>query len=257
MRSARAVRSPPRRPKPSTSRSAVQFSGPGSWARGPEQPLTEGRLEKACLDGLLVVVLAKHSNAVITKQQPRSLQRGLRTRRKKQPAPLIELGEEFLGTQHRAGLGMRLDARRSADHDARARDPNALPVGVRRRKRDGANGGAEAKILRHLEPPYCPLQRARRAQHAVRGIIDQHHRIARTPIDAADRGTYTSTTRTDGSPSILLLRAWLSIVTRLTEPVDPKNLRMRRTSDAAHNGHRQRMRPSALEQARGTAALLF
>ena len=47
-----------------------------------------------------------------------------------------------------------------------------------RRKRDGANGGAEAKILRHLEPPYRPLQRARRAQHPVRGIIDEHHRIA-------------------------------------------------------------------------------
>src|ERR1700724_1750191 len=152
MRSARAVRSPPRRPKPSTSRSAVQFSGPGSWARGPEQPLTEGGLEKPCLDGFLVVVLANHSNAVITKQQSRSLQRGLRNRRKKQPAPLIELGEEFLGTQHRAGRGMRLDPRRGADHDARARDPNALPVGVRRRKRDGPDGGAEAKILRHLEP---------------------------------------------------------------------------------------------------------
>ena len=63
-------------------------------------------MEKPCLDGLLVVVLANHSNAVITKQQSRSLQRGLRNRRKKQPAPLIELGEEFLGTQHRAGLGM-------------------------------------------------------------------------------------------------------------------------------------------------------
>ena len=75
----------------------MQFSGPGSWARGPEQPLTEGGLEKPCLDGLLVVVLANHSNAVITKQQSRSLQRGLRNRRKKQPAPLIELGEEFLG----------------------------------------------------------------------------------------------------------------------------------------------------------------
>src|SRR5215475_8184623 len=73
---------------------------------------------------------------------------------------------------------MRLDARRGADHDARARDPNALRVGVRRRKRDGADGSAEAKILRHLEPPYRPLQRARRTQHAVRGIIDEHHRIA-------------------------------------------------------------------------------
>ena len=62
---------------------------------GPEQPLTEGDLEKPCLDGLLMVVLANHSNAVITKQQSRSLQRGLRNRRKKQLAPLIELGEEF------------------------------------------------------------------------------------------------------------------------------------------------------------------
>src|SRR5260370_5583065 len=179
MRRARAVWSPPRRPKPSTSRSAVQFSGPGSWARGPEQPLTEGGLEKPCLDGLLVVVLANHSNAVITKQQSRSLQRGLRNRRKKRPAPLIELGEEFLGTQHRAGLGMRLDARRSADHDARARDPNALPLRVRRRKRDGANGGAEAKILRHLGPPYRPPPRARPAHHTVAGSIDHHHPIPR------------------------------------------------------------------------------
>jgi hypothetical protein len=48
----------------------------------------------------------------------------------------------------------------------------------RRRKRDGADGGTEAKILRILEPPDCPLQRARRTQHAVRGIIDQHHGIA-------------------------------------------------------------------------------
>ena len=73
---------------------------------------------------------------------------------------------------------MRLDARRGADHDARARDPSALPVGVHRRKRDGADGRAEPKILRHLESPYRTLQRARRAQHAVSGIIDQHHRIA-------------------------------------------------------------------------------
>ena len=29
-----------------------------------------------------------------------------------------------------------------------------------------------------------------------------------------------------GSPSILSLRAWLSIVMRLTQPIDPKNLRM-------------------------------
>jgi len=155
----------------------VRFS-PGSRAREPEQPLTEGGLEKPCLDGLLVVVLANHSNAVITKQQFRPSQRGLRDGRKKQPTPVIELREEFLGTQHRAGRGMRLDAGCGADHDARARNPNALPVGVRRRKRDGTDGGAEAKILRHLEPPYRSLQRARRAQHAVRGIIDQHHRIA-------------------------------------------------------------------------------
>src|SRR5205085_7984088 len=124
-----------------------------------------------------MVVLANRSNAIITEQQPRCLQRGLRDRRKKRLTPLIDFGEEFLGAQHRAGRGMRLDPRRGADHDARARDPNALPVGGRR-KRDGANGGAEPKILRHLESPYRPLQRARRAQHAVRGIIDEHHRIA-------------------------------------------------------------------------------
>src|SRR5712672_2823817 len=46
------------------------------------------------------------------------------------------------------------------------------------------------------------------------------------PCPACPAGTYTSTTRTGGSPSMLLLRAWLSIVTRLTEPIDPKNLRM-------------------------------
>jgi hypothetical protein len=71
-----------------------------------------------------------------------------------------------------------LNARRSADNNARGRNPNALPIGVRCRKRDGADGGAEAEILRHLEPPYRPLQPARRTQHAVRGIIDQYHRIA-------------------------------------------------------------------------------
>ena len=135
-------------------------------------------MEKSCLDGLFVIVLADHSNAVITEQQSLSLQRGLRNRRKKQSGPLIEFGEEFLCTQHRTGRGMPLDARRSADHNARGRDPNALPVRVRRRKRDGADGGAEAKILWHLKPPHRPLQHARRTQHAVRGIIDQYHRIA-------------------------------------------------------------------------------
>jgi len=83
-------------------------------------------LEKPTLDGLLVIVLADHSNAVITERQAQSFQRGLRDRRKEQPAPLIELGEEFLGTQHRARRGMRLYARRGADHDSRIRDPNAL-----------------------------------------------------------------------------------------------------------------------------------
>src|SRR5439155_26315711 len=39
-------------------------------------------------------------------------------------------------------------------------------------------------------------------------------------------GTYTSTTRSDGSPNILLLRAELSIATRVTEPIGPKNLRI-------------------------------
>ena len=46
------------------------------------------------------------------------------------------------------------------------------------------------------------------------------------PCPSCPAGTYTSTTRADGSPSILLLRAWLSMVSRLTEPVDPKNLRI-------------------------------
>src|SRR5580692_3602624 len=48
------------------------------------------------------------------------------------------------------------------------------------------------------------------------------------PCPSCPAGTYTSTTRTDGSPSILLVRAWLSMVTRVTEPIGPKNLRMRR-----------------------------
>ena len=144
----------------------------------PHQLLAEGSLEKPCLDGLLVVVLANHSKAIITEQQPRCLQRGLRDRRKKRLAPLIELGEEFLGTQHRAGRGVRLDPRRGADYDARARDLPALPIRLPRGKRNGPDGSAEAEVLRHLEPPYRPFQGARRAQHTVRGIIDEHHRIA-------------------------------------------------------------------------------
>ncbi len=48
---------------------------------------------------------------------------------------------------------MRLDARRDTDRNPCAWNPKALPVvSVRRRKRDGADRGAEAKILRHLEP---------------------------------------------------------------------------------------------------------
>jgi hypothetical protein len=42
----------------------------------PEQLLTEGSLEKPCLDGLLVVVLANHTNAIITEQQPLRLAMG-------------------------------------------------------------------------------------------------------------------------------------------------------------------------------------
>src|SRR5262245_12686892 len=75
----------------------------GSCFHEPEQPLTEGGLEKLCLDRVLVVVLANHSETLVIEQQPLSLQRGLCDRRKKQPAPLIELGKEFLGTQHGAG----------------------------------------------------------------------------------------------------------------------------------------------------------
>src|SRR5215469_12062600 len=47
------------------------------------------------------------------------------------------------------------------------------------------------------------------------------------PCPSCPAGRYTSTTRTGESSSILLVRAWLSIVTRLIEPLDPKNLRMR------------------------------
>jgi hypothetical protein len=83
-----------------------------------------------------VVVFANHSNAIIIEQQTRCLQWGLRDRRNKRLTPLIELGEEFLGTKHHARRAMRLDPCRGADHDARARDPNALSVGGRR-KRDG------------------------------------------------------------------------------------------------------------------------
>src|SRR5271163_2865625 len=46
------------------------------------------------------------------------------------------------------------------------------------------------------------------------------------PCPSCPAGTYTSTTRTDGSPSVFLLRASLSTVVRLTEPADPKNLRI-------------------------------
>jgi hypothetical protein len=53
------------------------------------------------------------------------------------------------------------------------------------------------------------------------------------PCPSCPAGTYTSTTRTDESSSILLLRAWLSIVTRLMEPIDSKNLRMRLTFGGA------------------------
>src|SRR6516225_8452846 len=157
------MQSPARRPNPSPSRSA--------------EPLTEGGLEEPRLDGLLVVVLADYGNAVVTEHQPGAWRGGLLDRCKKWPAPLIELRQEFLGAQHRARRGMRLDPRRGADHDAGARHPNALPVAVRRRKRDGADGGAKAKILRHLEPPHRPLQRAGGTQHAICGIIDEHHRV--------------------------------------------------------------------------------
>src|SRR5215469_6225348 len=37
-----------------------------------EQPLTQGSLEKPCLDGVVVIVLADHRNTVITEQRPRS-----------------------------------------------------------------------------------------------------------------------------------------------------------------------------------------
>src|SRR5712672_4608173 len=47
-----------------------------------------------------------------------------------------------------------------------------------------------------------------------------------SPCPSCPAGTYTSTTLADGSPSILLSRARLSTVSRLTEPVDPKNLRI-------------------------------
>src|ERR1700730_15819492 len=47
-----------------------------------------------------------------------------------------------------------------------------------------------------------------------------------SPCPSYPAGTYTSTTLPDGSPSILLSRARLSTVSRLTEPVDPKNLRI-------------------------------
>src|SRR5271166_5844555 len=49
------------------------------------------------------------------------------------------------------------------------------------------------------------------------------------PCPSCPAGTYTSTARTHESSSILFLRAWLSIMTRLMEPLDPKNLRMRPT----------------------------
>ncbi len=46
------------------------------------------------------------------------------------------------------------------------------------------------------------------------------------PRPSCPAGTYTSTTRAAGSPSMLPARALPSTVTRLTEPVGPKNLRI-------------------------------
>ena len=65
--------------------SPVAVTGP-SHLLGSEQPLIEGGLEKLYLKGMFVIVLADHSNAVITEQQSRYLQRGLRHWHKKQSA---------------------------------------------------------------------------------------------------------------------------------------------------------------------------
>src|SRR5882672_3311217 len=60
------------------------------------------------------------------------------------------------------------------------------------------------------------------------------------PCPSCPAGTYTSTTRTDGSPSILLFRAELSMATRLTKPIGPKNLRMN------HLWHPPKLTPPSL-----------
>src|SRR5215471_7929174 len=67
-------RSPPRRQKTSTSCPAVRCCRASILALRSEQPLTQGGLEKPCLDGVVVIVLADHRNTVITEQRPRSLQ---------------------------------------------------------------------------------------------------------------------------------------------------------------------------------------
>src|SRR5260370_4057818 len=50
------------------------------------------------------------------------------------------------------------------------------------------------------------------------------------PCPSCPAGTYTSTTLAHGSPSILLSRTLLSIVSRLRQPIHPKNLRIVPTS---------------------------
>src|SRR5262249_18310594 len=60
-------------------------------------PLTEGGLGKPELDRFFLIVLADYRNAVIAEQQSCSLKRYLHDRCKKRVAPLVKLGQEFLG----------------------------------------------------------------------------------------------------------------------------------------------------------------
>ena len=87
--------------------------------------------------------LRRTATPVITQQQSRSQQlarvTGVNSGRLLSSSSRNSLAHSIV-----SGRCVGLDLRRGADHDAPARDPNALFVGVSRRKGDSANGGAEA-----------------------------------------------------------------------------------------------------------------
>src|SRR5216684_4322317 len=82
--------------------------------------------------------------------------------------------------------------------------------------RKSSQAPIEAELMYWL-PPSRVKQSGKATRSTSRG----------KPCPSCPAGTYTSTPRTHESPNMLFLRAWLLIVTRLMEPLDPKNLRMR------------------------------